>query len=132
MLVALSHVPTPKGGTIRIAIPANFERWAALEPEAYQAEKDRWYETMLAAAERFVPGIAPAVIDHDMFTPVTVRRFTGHDAGAIYGIPRRQYDGTTRLENLYLCGTDQGLVGIVGAIISGITMANRHGLGNEK
>jgi hypothetical protein len=25
-----------------------------------------------------------------------------------------------------VCGTDQGLVGIVGALISGITMANRH------
>ncbi len=47
---------------------------------------------MLAAANRFVPGLAAAVIDHDMFTPVTVRRFTGHDAGAIYGIPDRQYD----------------------------------------
>ena len=119
-------------GIVRIAVPANYARWAALAPEEYRAEKCRWYENMTAAAGRFVPGLAGAVIDHDMFTPVTVRRFTGHDAGAIYGIPERQYDGTTRLENLFLCGTDQGLVGIVGAIISGITMANRHVLGNDR
>jgi hypothetical protein len=27
---------------------------------------------------------------------------------------------------LFICGTDQGLVGIVGSIISGISMANQH------
>jgi phytoene dehydrogenase-like protein len=30
------------------------------------------------------------------------------------------------LENLFVCGTDQGLVGIIGSITSGIAMANRH------
>ena len=66
------------------------------------------------------------MIDTDMFTPTTIRRFTGHDNGAVYGAPHKQLDGTTQLENLFLCGTDQGFVGIVGCIISGIAMANRH------
>ena len=35
-------------------------------------------------------------------------------------------DGTTRLKNLYICGNDQGLVGVVGTIISGISIANRY------
>ncbi|MFY7877083.1 MAG: phytoene dehydrogenase, partial [Pirellula sp.] len=43
-----------------------------------------------------------------------------------YGAPNKQLDGTTRLKNLFLCGTDQGFVGIVGAIVSGISMANQH------
>jgi phytoene dehydrogenase-like protein len=119
-------------GIVRIAVPANYDRWAALDPEAYRREKRRWYDAMTAAAARFVPGIQGAAIDHDLFTPLTVRRFTGHDAGAIYGIPQKQYDGTTHLRNLFLCGTDQGLLGIVGATISGITMANRHVLGRDE
>ena len=30
------------------------------------------------------------------------------------------------LRNLFICGTDQGLVGIIGSMISGITIANRY------
>jgi hypothetical protein len=33
------------------------------------------------------------------------------------------------VENLYLCGTDQGFLGIVGSMLSGITIANRYLLG---
>jgi hypothetical protein len=40
--------------------------------------------------------------------------------------PDKQLDGTTHLKNLFLCGTDQGFVGIIGAIVSGISIANMH------
>ena len=46
--------------------------------------------------------------------------------GAIYGAPNKIKDGRTHLENLYLAGTDQGFLGIVGAMLSGISMANLH------
>jgi phytoene dehydrogenase-like protein len=45
-----------------------------------------------------------------------------HDNGA----PDKQLDGATRFKNLFICGTDQGFVGIIGAITNGIGMANRH------
>ena len=61
-----------------------------------------------------------------MFTPTTVVRYTGHVNGAIYGAPKKRYDGGTFLPNLHLCGTDQGYVGVIGALVSGISMANRH------
>lgn len=61
-----------------------------------------------------------------MFTPLTIRRFTWHDNGAVYGAPEKRFDGSTHLGNLFLCGTDQGYVGIIGSIVSGIAMANRH------
>ena len=61
-----------------------------------------------------------------MFTPRTVRKFTGHLNGAIYGAPNKIKDGRTHLDNLYLAGTDQGFLGIVGAMLSGISMANLH------
>jgi hypothetical protein len=35
-------------------------------------------------------------------------------------------DGRTHLDNVFLCGADQGLIGIIGAIMSGISIANRH------
>ena len=66
-----------------------------------------------------------------MFTPMTIRRFTGHENGAIYGAPHKQLDGMTGIQNLYLCGTDQGYLGIVGALVSGVSMANRHCLKAE-
>ena len=61
-----------------------------------------------------------------MFTPRTIRRYTGHANGAIYGSPEKRRDGTTGLENLFLCGTDQGFLGIVGSLLSGVSIANAH------
>ena len=62
----------------------------------------------------------------DAFTPMTVKKFTSHFNGAIYGAPNKVKDGTTSLENVFICGTDQGFLGIIGALLSGISMANLH------
>ncbi len=118
--------PAVGEGTLRLTALANFDRWAGLDPETYQEEKRRWYERMAESAIRFIPDFRSHVVDVDVFTPKTIRRFTGHDNGAVYGAPKKRYDGTTPMKNLFICGTDQGLVGIIGALISGITMANRH------
>lgn len=113
-------------GMIRITALANFDRWRNLPPEEYKAQKQYWYEQTLASASRFMPDFRRYVVDTDMFTPLTIRRFTGKANGAIYGAPEKKYDGRTPLENLFVCGTDQGMVGIIGAIVSGITIANRY------
>jgi phytoene dehydrogenase-like protein len=113
-------------GMIRITALANFDRWKSLSPEDYQEQKALWYEKVSESAIRFMPDFREHVIDTDMFTPTTVHRFTGKENGAIYGAPDKKYDGRTHLDNLYVCGTDQGMVGIVGAIVSGITIANRY------
>jgi phytoene dehydrogenase-like protein len=113
-------------GVMRISVLANYDRWAALDGDAYRLAKLRWYDRMVAAAVRFVPDFRGSVIDTDMFTPLTIHRFTGHANGSVYGSAQKRRDGTTHLKNLYICGNDQGLVGIVGTIISGISIANRH------
>ena len=113
-------------GIIRITTIADFDRWNSLTAEQYQREKLRWYDRSVAASVRFTPDFRPYVIDTDLFTPTTINRFTWHDNGAVYGAPDKQLDGTTHLENLFLCGTDQGFVGIIGAMMSGISMANLH------
>jgi phytoene dehydrogenase-like protein len=117
-------------GTMRITVLANFDRWRALDEERYRLEKLRWYDRITHSAVRFVPDYRAHVIDTDMFTPTTIIRYTGHDNGAVYGAPDKQLDGRTHLENLFVCGTDQGFVGIIGSITSGIAMANRHCLRN--
>ena len=118
-------------GVMRVTTLANFDYWRGLDESAYALAKLRWYERMTASAVRFVPDYRGRVIDVDMFTPTTVVRFTGHDNGAIYGSPDKQLDGRTHLSNLFVCGTDQGFVGIIGAITSGIGMANMHCLRDE-
>ncbi|HJQ82398.1 MAG TPA: NAD(P)/FAD-dependent oxidoreductase [Lacipirellulaceae bacterium] len=114
------------GGTMRITVLANFDRWRELGEDDYRLEKLRWYERITESAMRFVPDYRSRVIDTDMFTPTTIVRFTGHENGAVYGAPDKQLDGRTHLDNLFICGTDQGFVGIIGSITSGIAMANRH------
>ncbi len=113
-------------GVVRITTLANHDRWCALPEHKYRAEKVAQYDGAVESAVRFMPDFRQYVIDTDVFTPKTIRRFTWHDNGAVYGAPDKQLDGTTHLPNLFLCGTDQGFVGIVGAIVSGISMANRH------
>lgn len=113
-------------GMIRVTALAHYERWKALPEEQYRLEKLRWYDRVTASAVRFLPDFRSRVIDTDMFTPTTIVRYTGHAGGAIYGAPDKRLDGTTPIAHLFLCGTDQGFCGIIGAIVSGISMANRH------
>ena len=113
-------------GIIRITTLANHDLWCSLPDPQYQAAKVEQYDASVASAVRFMPDFRRFTVATDVFTPKTIRRFTWHDNGAVYGAPDKRLDGTTHLSNLFLCGTDQGFVGIVGAILSGISMANRH------
>ncbi|MSU70398.1 MAG: NAD(P)/FAD-dependent oxidoreductase [Opitutaceae bacterium] len=118
-------------GIWRVTCLANYDRWAGLPEEVYRAEKQRWFAEVQRSARRFLPGVenatlAAATVTTDMFTPRTITKFTGHFNGAIYGAPNKSRQGRTALRNLYLCGTDQGFLGIVGAMLSGISMANYH------
>jgi phytoene dehydrogenase-like protein len=122
---ALSDGPLPDG-VIRITTIADFNRWQQLDEAGYRLAKLQWYDKSVASAVRFMPDFRSHVIDTDMFTPTTIRRFTFHDNGAVYGAPEKKINGTTHLKNLFLCGTDQGYVGIIGSIVSGISMANMH------
>jgi phytoene dehydrogenase-like protein len=113
-------------GVVRTTALANYDRWRALDRDAYCEAKRDWSTRMAESAVRHVGDFRGRVVANDMFTPTTIERFTGHENGAVYGAPRKRIDGVTHLKNLFLCGTDQGFVGIIGAMFSGIAMANRH------
>jgi len=121
---------TPGGASgenlVRMTALADFDGWNRLPREDYLREKERWFAALGEVSRRFLPDIRSHTIETDMFTPTTVVRYTWHDRGAIYGAPKKRYDGMTFLPNLFLCGTDQGFVGIIGSLVSGISMANRH------
>lgn len=119
--------PTTEG-TFRVTVLANPDVWRALPEAEYAARKeDAWAET-LRAVRAFAPDVRPHVVDTDVFTPRTIERWTGHVNGAVYGAPAKRRDGTTPVPGLVLTGTDQGYLGIVGAMQSGISMANLHAL----
>jgi phytoene dehydrogenase-like protein len=124
-------------GIFRVTCLADYGRWADLDDADYAADKIRWFATVQRSARRFLPAVADAdlagaTVTTDMFTPRTITKYTGHFGGAIYGAPTKNRQGRTPLANLYLCGTDQGFLGIVGAMLSGISMANYHILQRRK
>ncbi|KXU35824.1 phytoene dehydrogenase [Cephaloticoccus primus] len=118
-------------GFVRLTCLANPQRWFGLPEERYRADKQRWFTEIEKSARRFLPplgagSLAERAVATDMFTPRTIHKYTGHANGAIYGSPEKIRSGRTPLANLYLCGTDQGFLGIIGAMLSGISMANFH------
>ena len=66
------------------------------------------------------------IVFTDLFTPLTIARFSRHLGGAVYGSPQKLKNGLTPLANLFLCGTDQGFLGIIGSMLSGISIANMY------
>jgi phytoene dehydrogenase-like protein len=117
-------------GLFRCTCLANHDAWVGLPEAEYRAAKEWVYGEIQASALRFLPPstipLREATVATDMFTPRTIVKFTGHLGGAIYGSPQKVRDGRTALANVYLAGTDQGFLGIVGAMLSGISMANFH------
>ena len=111
---------------LRLTQLASPAPWFALDPAAYAAAKEAAMLRQLEWLETRLPGVSAHVVDRDMFTPVTVHRFSGHRNGSIYGSPDKQRDGSTPYRNLFVCGTDQGFLGIVGSMLSGVTIANLH------
>ena len=118
-------------GFLRVTVQAGYDPWCGFSDEEYREQKEAWFERIVQSGLRFVPGmefdrIRQATVFRDMFTPRTIRKFTGHLGGAVYGSPGKLRSGRTDYNNLYLAGTDQGFLGIVGAMLSGVSMANRH------
>ncbi len=109
---------------------ADHRVWFGWDQERYGREKTEWVARSRARIAEHLPAdFGPHVEYTDAFTPRTVTEYTSKQNGAVYGSPDKRKTGETDLSNLFLIGTDQGLVGIVGAMLSGVAMANRHCLG---
>jgi len=111
---------------LRVTNAANYDRWQALDRDAYPAAKEQCYQESVQAVGEIVGNYAGDVVYQDSFTPLTIERFTGKGAGAVYGSPIKIKDGSTPWNNLFIAGTDQGYLGIIGAMLSGVTIVNQH------
>ncbi len=111
---------------LRLTHLADPSFWLGLEGDEYRNAKEDVLAEARARLETRFPGISAHVLDTDMFTPATIARYTGHINGSVYGSPRKHRDGVTPVENLFVCGTAQGFLGIVGAMLSGVSIANLH------
>lgn len=98
-----------------------------MDSTAYKAQKKVWLQKSRKNALQLLNShLNFDVLAEDMFTPLTIERYTGHVRGAIYGSPQKYRNGDIGCKKIFICGTDQGFLGIVGAILSGISMANYH------
>lgn len=86
-----NHDPTlaPPGGTLLTAlVHSGFEPWQALAAEGegpYAAEKARITDAVLAALERWRPGLRDRLDFVDLATPLTFERWTGNHKGSYEG-----------------------------------------------
>jgi len=111
---------------VRITNRADYRFWENINPMENLPKKRECHKLSLTGASKHCPSIDSHIKFTDIFTPRTVTRFTGHLNGAVYGSPEKIWDGSTPVENLYLCGTDQGFLGIIGTMLSGISIANQY------
>lgn len=115
-------------GCFRVTFMANYEKFKSLERSAYLEKKDQAYEEALKIIKNLSPNVKMDVVLKDVFTPTTVERYTWKKRGTVYGSPDKIRNGKTDIDGLYVIGTDQGFLGIVGAILSGISLGNLYGL----
>ncbi|MBN2713466.1 MAG: NAD(P)/FAD-dependent oxidoreductase [Planctomycetes bacterium] len=125
-------------GQVRISHLSSFPAWKKLlgaeKPSEASNEGIEFYQTMkheiesrcLDDARVHMPEVGEHITFADLFTPLTVKRYTNHAEGSLYGSPEKHRDGRTQYGNLFIIGADQGFHGIIGSMLSGISMANMH------
>ena len=120
---------------IRVTNPANYQIWqqadqanSALKSRspAYQSMKKECARESLEIISKIIGNFSQNIVYQDTFTPLTIEKFTGKAEGAVYGSPKKIKEGRSNYDNLFLAGTDQGFLGIVGSMLSGISMVNQH------
>lgn len=115
-------------GTARVTFIANYEQWKNLTRDDYEYKKEEVAQRAQSLVRSLASGFDGKLLFRDVFSPLTIERYTWHLNGTVYGSTDKSRDGKTKFKNLFIIGTDQGFLGIVGSLLSGISMANLHGL----
>ncbi len=122
--------PDGKGRTLIVSSTnANFEDWANLDKEAYEASKQDLVETTLEALEKYVPNCRERIVHAEAATPITFEHYTKHINGASFGtkfeglgISRGLPDQISGLYHAGSCGIIMS--GWLGTINYGVIVAN--------
>jgi phytoene dehydrogenase-like protein len=107
---------------------ANYQEWKGFsrDKEMYKEQKQIAASSSSAVLEKIIGDFRDYIVFEDTFTPLTINKFTSKKEGAIYGSPVKVKDGNIGFANLFLAGTDQGFLGIIGSMLSGVSMVNQH------
>ncbi|WP_156792293.1 phytoene desaturase family protein [Desulfotalea psychrophila] len=110
---------------------ASYDLWLQLYSEGGKREKYLAAKKLVArnsarTLEDLIGKFSQNTVYQDTFTPITIERYTSKIGGAIYGSPDKIKDGDLGFDNLFLAGTDQGFLGIVGSMLSGVSIVNQH------
>ena len=108
---------------------ANYDDWAHLSKEEYEASKADLVSTTLDALEKYVPNCRERIVHAEAATPVTFEHYTKHIDGASFGT---KFEGLTvsralpqQVTGLYHAGSC-GIImsGWLGTINYGVIVAN--------
>jgi all-trans-retinol 13,14-reductase len=111
---------------LRVTNAANYDLWRQADEAEYLRLKEVCGQQAGAAVRQILGDCCQNPLFQDSFTPLTIERYTSKCAGAVYGSPVKIKSGKTPWRNLFIAGTDQGYLGIVGAMLSGVTIVNQH------
>jgi phytoene dehydrogenase-like protein len=104
---------------------ANFDDWAKLTKEEYEASKRDLVETTLDALDKYVPNIRERLDHVEASTPVTFQHYTKHVQGASFGT---KFEGLAVSRALPQQITGLYHAGSVGIIMSGWLGAMNYGV----
>jgi len=103
---------------------ANYDDWANLPQEEYEASKKDLVETTLDALDKYVPNIRERIAHAEASTPRSFKHYTQHIAGASFGTKfeglQVSFDVPKQIKGLYHAGS-------VGIIMSGWLGAMNYG-----
>ena len=113
---------------IRATHLADYDHWKAISGirSNYLSQKRHIADQSKEYIEKIIGKFRTNIIFEDTFTPITVERFTAKKKGAIYGSPHKIMNGDIGFQNLFIAGTDQGFLGIIGSMLSGVSIVNQH------
>ncbi len=121
-------IPSTDTFEIRSTHLANYSKWknVSATPAQYLSQKHDTALRSVQVLEKLIGSFASNIVYESTFTPVTIERYTAKINGAIYGSPDKVKDGNIGYSNLFLAGTDQGFLGIIGSMLSGVLIVNQH------
>ncbi len=108
---------------------ANYEDWAGLSKDDYEASKQDLVNTTIDALEKYVPNARERLVHAEASTPVTFKHYTQHIDGASFGT---KFEGLAvsralpqQVAGLYHAGS-VGIImsGWLGAMNYGVIVAN--------
>ncbi|WP_310992251.1 phytoene desaturase family protein [Aequorivita marina] len=96
----------------------------------YEKLKNDFETQMLGVLYKFYPQIKGSIVTSEVSTPLSTKNFTNYKSGEIYGVahsPERFklsfLRPKTKIKGLFLTGQDITLVGVAGAMLSGLLCA---------